>query len=55
MESTNIKLNIKLMSESIEIEVLKSATILGIKQKIKEKIKVEEGEQRLIYKGKNNI
>ena len=51
MEDPILKLNIRLMTDNISIEAKKSDSVLIIKQKIKEKLKVEEKDQRLIYKG----
>ncbi len=40
-----------MMNSTISIEVDKNATVLQMKQKIKEQTNAEEADQKLIYKG----
>ena len=46
-----IKVNIKLMNATISVEIEKTATVLNLKQKIKEQTKANEDDQKVIYKG----
>ena len=51
MEGDKVKLNIKMMNNTLAIEVDKKATVLNMKQTIKEQTQANEDEQKLIYKG----
>jgi hypothetical protein len=51
MAEDKIKISIKLMNSTFEVEIEKAASILNLKQKIKEIQKAEEADQKIIYKG----
>ena len=53
MESDQLKLNIKMMNSTLNIEISKTATVLETKTKIKEQVHADEADQKLIYKGEN--
>lgn len=51
MEDDKVKINIKYLSNALIVEVEKTANILTLKKKIKEKTNANENDQKLIFKG----
>lgn len=52
MSEEKLKINIKLMTSTLSVEVDKTATVLNVKEKVKEQMGAEIGDQKLVYKGR---
>ncbi len=51
MTDGNLTLNVKMMNSTTKIVVSASATVLDVKNKLREEFKAAPEDQKLIYKG----